>query len=113
MKVFIRLQDHPEMRGYIRSEFAFRTGREMREGNVCASPAKMREFVKAVIDRAERDLEGASDLAFCAACRLSWEQLRSDLKRQVAKFNRRTREEAYRSCGLVKVKGALGGTYWE
>jgi uncharacterized Zn finger protein (UPF0148 family) len=26
---------------------------------------------------------------------------------------RRAREEALRSCGLVKVHGALGGEYWE
>lgn len=26
---------------------------------------------------------------------------------------RRAREAALRSCGLVKVRGALGGTYWE
>jgi hypothetical protein len=22
-------------------------------------------------------------------------------------------DDAYRSCGMVKVRGALGGTYWE
>jgi hypothetical protein len=27
--------------------------------------------------------------------------------------NRKSREQAYKDCGLVKVKGALGGTYWE
>ena len=30
-----------------------------------------------------------------------------------AKANRRAREAAMRSCGLVKVRGAMGGTYWE
>lgn len=30
-----------------------------------------------------------------------------------AGINRKAREDAMRSCGLVKVKGALGGTYWE
>lgn len=34
-------------------------------------------------------------------------------KRAAAKAKRKAREDAYRSCGLVKVKGALGGTYWE
>jgi hypothetical protein len=29
------------------------------------------------------------------------------------KANRKARESALESCGLVKVKGALGGTYWE
>ena len=30
-----------------------------------------------------------------------------------AAANRRARESVLRSCGLVKVRGALGGTYWE
>lgn len=30
-----------------------------------------------------------------------------------AKETRRAKEQAYKDCGLVKVKGALGGTYWE
>lgn len=34
-------------------------------------------------------------------------------KTKRASINRTAREEAYRSCGLIKVKGALGGTYWE
>ena len=34
-------------------------------------------------------------------------------KKAAAKEARAAREEALRSCGLKKVKGALGGTYWE
>lgn len=30
-----------------------------------------------------------------------------------AKANRQARDEVMRSLGLKKVKGALGGTYWE
>ena len=30
-----------------------------------------------------------------------------------AKRARKAKDEAYRSCGLVKVRGALGGVYWE
>ena len=30
-----------------------------------------------------------------------------------ARAKRKAREDALRSCGLVKVRGALGGTYWE
>lgn len=30
-----------------------------------------------------------------------------------ARASRLAREEALRSCGLVKVRGAMGGTYWE
>jgi alpha-D-ribose 1-methylphosphonate 5-triphosphate synthase subunit PhnG len=35
------------------------------------------------------------------------------LANQRRKLNRKARESALRSCGLVKVRGALGGTYWE
>jgi hypothetical protein len=34
-------------------------------------------------------------------------------KKARAKANRKEREAALRLCGLVKVRGALGGTYWE
>jgi uncharacterized Zn finger protein (UPF0148 family) len=34
-------------------------------------------------------------------------------KRARAAANRRARESALRSCGMVKVRGAMGGTYWE
>jgi hypothetical protein len=34
-------------------------------------------------------------------------------KRARARANRKAREEVMKSLGLVKVKGALGGTYWE
>jgi len=30
-----------------------------------------------------------------------------------AKANRETRADVMRSLGLVKVRGAMGGTYWE
>jgi hypothetical protein len=34
-------------------------------------------------------------------------------KTRKANANRKGRDEAYRSCGMTKVRGALGGTYWE
>ena len=34
-------------------------------------------------------------------------------KRTARNAQRRAREDALRSVGLVKVRGALGGTYWE
>ncbi len=34
-------------------------------------------------------------------------------KRARATIARRARNEAIKSLGLVKVRGALGGTYWE
>lgn len=41
----------------------------------------------------------------------------ADAKRKArnarARANRRAHDDAMRSCGLVKVRGALGGAYWE
>jgi hypothetical protein len=34
-------------------------------------------------------------------------------KRKKRNDARKERDDVMRSCGLVKVKGALGGTYWE
>lgn len=34
-------------------------------------------------------------------------------KKAAAKRQRAAREDALRSLGLTKVRGALGGTYWE
>jgi hypothetical protein len=34
-------------------------------------------------------------------------------KRKKRNDARKARDDAYRSCGMVKVKGGLGGTYWE
>lgn len=34
-------------------------------------------------------------------------------RRDRASANKRERESIMRSCGLVKVRGALGGVYWE
>lgn len=38
---------------------------------------------------------------------------RADARRRRVRFNRRQRESMLKSLGLVKVRGALGGTYWE
>jgi uncharacterized Zn finger protein (UPF0148 family) len=43
----------------------------------------------------------------CADCE---NKKKKNAKRNAA---RKAREDAIRSCGLVKVKGAMGGTYWE
>lgn len=34
-------------------------------------------------------------------------------KMLTAKLRRQARDSAMRDCGLVKVRGAMGGTYWE
>lgn len=39
--------------------------------------------------------------------------VRKEAARLRANRARRERESVMRSCGLVKVKGALGGIYWE
>lgn len=39
--------------------------------------------------------------------------LRAVASRVRAAANRKAREDVYRSCGLTKVRGNLGGVYWE
>ena len=34
-------------------------------------------------------------------------------KRRKARQQRKERDQVLRDCGLVKVRGAMGGTYWE
>jgi len=38
---------------------------------------------------------------------------REEVRKLKARIARREREETLRSLGLVKVRGNLGGTYWE
>ena len=40
-------------------------------------------------------------------------ELKTIQRNKAARENRQSREQVMRDCGLVKVKGALGGTYWE
>ena len=40
-------------------------------------------------------------------------QITEQQKREKRNRQRRAREQALRDLGLVKVRGALGGTYWE
>ncbi len=37
----------------------------------------------------------------------------SKARRAKARASRKARDQVMRDCGLVKVRGALGGTYWE
>ena len=46
----------------------------------------------------------------CDGCEMNE---RSKAKRAAANKRRRERESVLRDCGLVKVRGAMGGTYWE
>lgn len=47
----------------------------------------------------------------CRDCEQALESRTKRINRRVAL--RREREQALRDLGLVKVRGALGGTYWE
>ena len=51
--------------------------------------------------------DGENICPACEAAERDWK------KRQRRANQRRAREDALRSLGLVKVRGALGGTYWE
>ena len=47
----------------------------------------------------------------CDECEKRAERAKERNKR--ARDNRKAKDEALESIGLTKVKGALGGTYWE
>jgi predicted nucleic acid-binding Zn-ribbon protein len=49
---------------------------------------------------------GRSKSLLCPDCRKREARIR-------ASHNRKAREDAMRSLGLVKCRGSLGGTYWE
>ena len=53
---------------------------------------------------------GPHDRTTCPECR---DRMKTRMKTRRATMRRRERDDAYRSCGLVKVRGALGGVYWE
>jgi hypothetical protein len=56
----------------------------------------------------------ANQLVTCEECRDgSCAKCKAFKRRQRANANRRARDAAMRGLGLVKVKGARGGTYWE
>ena len=56
--------------------------------------------------------DGNAEQAARLACGLA-HQMRTQAAKDRKNAARRGRDEAYRSCGLVKVRGALGGVYWE
>lgn len=47
---------------------------------------------------------------YCANCNDASLQ---DKRKARARSNRKARESIMRSLGLTKVRGAMGGTYWE
>lgn len=59
-----------------------------------------------VCEKCGVEIDGGDGENFCRDC----EDGRKKARRRA---QRREREAVMRSLGLVKVKGALGGTYWE
>lgn len=49
----------------------------------------------------------------CRSCEDRADTLGGTKAREAKARLRKAREAALRSCGLVKVRGALGGIYWE
>lgn len=59
-----------------------------------------------VCERCGVEIDGGDGENLCASC----ENGRRNAKRRA---QRKAREAVMRSLGLVKVKGACGGVYWE
>lgn len=49
----------------------------------------------------------------CPACDNAEMEGKRAAKKAKAALSRKERESVMRSLGLVKVRGAMGGTYWE
>jgi hypothetical protein len=73
-------------------------------------------FTWAIIDEdgiqheAHKHYDGA---LFVDGLSISDKEIRKLINTAKSSANRKAKEQAYKDCGLVKVKGALGGTYWE
>lgn len=68
-----------------------------------------------VCNRCGDEIDTKDDENFCAGCQaiIDGDRAKADAKKAKANLRRRERDAAMRSIGMVKVKGALGGTYWE
>ena len=64
-----------------------------------------------VCENCGAEIGGRDGDNYCEVCDNA--ETDQELVKQRRKLRRREREALLRSCGLVKVKGALGGTYWE
>ena len=63
-----------------------------------------------VCEKCGEEIGGGDADTLCPACNEAEARGRRNAR---ARANRRAREAAIRSLGLVKVRGNLGGTYWE
>jgi hypothetical protein len=70
-----------------------------------------------ISDDSPRALAGPFDTRFDAEQQLGrmFEQdhARKAKRNKAQREARKARNEAYKSCGLVRVRGNLGGVYWE
>ena len=62
-----------------------------------------------VCERCGKEIDTKDGDNLCQACDMA-EASGKRLRRNAL---RRERDQVMRDCGLVKVRGALGGTYWE
>jgi hypothetical protein len=76
----------------------------------CGQPTEY-NFCSESCRKANNDAMATGNFASPEAMRESIE--RKCLSRIRANVNRKAREQAMKDCGLVKVRGALGGIYWE
>jgi hypothetical protein len=58
------------------------------------------------------EIGGRDGENLCEACDMA-QGRKKTLRNRRAAMRRREREAVMRSFGLAKVRGALGGTYWE
>ena len=111
----ITKEEYPLNWGYIRDALSFRyehyRGGEKVTG---ISETGLREVIKDALARLRMDWpESDWGKPLLEGTPQEVERLKTHIRRAKQRANRQGREDAMRSCGLVKVRGAQGGTYWE
>ena len=64
-----------------------------------------------VCEKCGDEIDGKDGENICPSCEQALE--RGKLRTKVKAQQRRERDDVMRSLGMVKVRGELGGTYWE
>jgi len=68
-----------------------------------------------VCNRCGDEIDTKDGENFCNGCQaiIDGDRVKAAEKKARAKLLRQERDAAMRSIGMTKLKGALGGTYWE
>jgi hypothetical protein len=70
-----------------------------------------KEYIMKVCENCRIEIGTKDGENLCESCDRA--QTKKALRNRRARANRRLHDEVMQSCGLTKVRGSMGGTYWE